>query len=138
MMFDEFTFAVWVGFLPAWLAWEIVTLVRRGHGVHVGTISMVAQRRGWQLSSAVFFWAAMPVHWWAPIRWASTAGTVVFWLLQLALLAWNVARWKRTARPLEEWPRWERWLSWPVWYLVAGPLAAALLFPQAGRLPWGP
>jgi len=138
MTFDDVTFIVWIAILPVWLVWEIVLLVKRGQGVAVRTLSMVAQKRGWQLTAVVYFWTAMPIHWWVPLHWGSTAGGIAFWALQLALFGWNIATWKATGAPLAEWAPWRRWVNWPVWYLVVGPLAAAFLFPQAGATPWAP
>lgn len=134
---DDVTFWVWLGKYPVWLVLELLLLMLRGEGVSVGTLSIVAKTRGRQLTAAIYFDTAMPIHWWAPIGWATAWGTVVFWVLQALLLVWNIIRWRATARPVEEWPRWERWLNWPVWYLAAGPAAAALLFPQGGWVPWG-
>ncbi len=142
--FDRVTFAVWIGTPLAWLVVELAIMwlrLRHGAGEPVAqTISMVARDRGWQLTAAVFFWSAMPVHFWVPGRWASGRGTVAFWCVVAALLAWNVtalaAGW--TATPPAEWSPVLRWLNWPVWYLALGPLAAALLFPQDGPVPWRP
>lgn len=134
---DDITFGVWLSRYPVWLALELFLLWLRGQHISVGTISIVARNRGRQLTASVFFDTAIPVHLWAPIGWASRWGTVAFWMLLALLLVWNVIRWRKTARPLEQWPRWERWLNWPAWYLVAGPLAAAVLFPQNGWVPWG-
>jgi len=139
MTFDDFTFVVWTGFLPVWLVVELVILWRRAkRGLPTRTISMVARDRAWQLTAVVFFWCAMPIHWWVPIGWGTTPGYVAFWVLQALLLAWNITMWRRTAKPLAEWPRWLRWVNWPVWYIPAGALAAALLFPQSGVVPWSP
>jgi len=136
MTLDTVTFLIWVGFLPLWLLWECAVLLLRSREYRARTISMVARDRAWQLTSVVFFWCAMPVHWWIPIGWGSTAGGVAFWTIQAALLVWNVATWRRTSQPLAWWPPWLRWVNWPVWYLVAGPVAAAVLFPQNGAVPW--
>ena len=138
MTFDDATFYVWLAILPVWFVWELVLLWKRGQGVHVRTISMVAQRRGWQLPAVVFFFSSQPVHWWVPIGWGAAWAAVVFWVLIVALLVWNIARWKKTARPLAEWPRWERWFNFPAWYVAGGAIAAALLFPQGGPTPWSP
>ncbi len=135
---DLVTLCVWAGFLPVWLGWEVYLLRKRGQRITVRTLSQVARDRAWQLTAVVFFWTAMPVHWWIPIGWGTTAGGVAFWALQAALLVWNVATWRRTSQPLAWWPAWLRWVNWPVWYLLAGPAAAAILFPQNGAVPWRP
>ncbi len=136
--FDSVTFTVWIGVLPVWFIWECLVLLYRSRDYKVRTISMVARDRAWQFTAAVFFWSAMPMHFWAPLGWASKGGTVAFWSIQAALLTWNIATWKWTSAPLAWWPAWLRWVNWPVWYLVLGPLAAALLFPQDGLTPWSP
>lgn len=134
MNFDFTTFVVWVAILPVWLIWETVVL-KTNHK----TISQVARRRGWQFTAAVFFWTSMPFHWWCPSPVEQfTAGTVIFWVIIAALFVYNVRTWKRHALPLEQWPTWERWLNWPVFYLVAGPIAAVFLFPQRQPTPWLP
>jgi hypothetical protein len=134
MSFDTITFIIWVCFLPIWLVWELYVL-KDGEK----TISQVARQRGWQLSSVVFFWTSMPVHWWLPVPWSgSTAGTVIFWAIIGALLIWNVATWTKTSRKLAFWEPWRLWFNWPMFYVIAGPLAAALLFPQHQSTPWSP
>lgn len=134
MNIDNITFIVWIFTLPVWLIWETVVLTRDAR-----TISQVARDRAWQLTAVVFFFSAMPFHWWCPVPWTGTTlGLVAFWSLQALLLIWNIVMWRKTTAHMAFWPRWLRWLNWPVWYLVLGPLAAILLFPQRQSLPWSP
>lgn len=142
MRTDDVTFIVWIGFLPIWFVVELLLLKRRkdrkpGESI-VKTISQVARQRGWQLSSVVFFWTSMPVHWWLPVPWeATTASSVVFWSIQAVLLVWNIVTWRKwTKRPLDEWPQWLIWVNWPVWYMALGVITAAFLFPQSNVVPW--
>lgn len=143
--FDTVTFWVWFATPFVWLAIELLVFHFRGaprpEGVSIAqTISMIARDRGWQLTSVVFFWTAMPFHWWLHlgIGWASRGGTITFWGIVAVLLAWNLVTlalgW--TTAPLEEWPAWLRWVNWPVFYLLTAPPAAAFLFPQDGPVPW--
>lgn len=134
MNFDSITFVVWIFFLPVWLMWEVFVL-QNGHR----TISEIARQRGWQFTSGVFFWSSMPAHWWIPSPLpCTTAGTIAFWLIILGLFVFNLATWRRNAAPIVFWQSWRRWVNWPVWYVIAGPVAALLLFPQKQLTPWNP
>ncbi len=144
-MSDRVTLAVWAGTPWLWLAVELLILWKRGKwkpgdGTLLHTISMIARDRGWQVPCYAYFWSAMPIHWWVPLGWGSTAGGVAFWSILVVLAGWNAYRLiaRRTTRLLSEWPTWERWLNFPAWYVAGGAVAAALLFPQSGPVPWRP
>lgn len=133
-MTSEVTTAlVLTGFLPVYLARELWVLAR-----HEWTISRVAKSLAWKFSAFVFFWSSMAVHWFVPSPFTATrASSIAFWLLLVAICAWNAAAWRRCSRPVAEWPAWLRWLQWPVLYVAGGALAAWVLFPQTQMVPWG-
>lgn len=110
------------------LAWEVFVLVRRAKDVKVQTISMVALRKGSNLTSVVYVWAGMAAHWWWPSSgFAPAWASVLFWVAAMGLLVWDVAWWKR---PVETWPRWAVWLKDSRIWVVAGLLGGLFLFPQ--------
>lgn len=135
MTVDTVTFWVWVGFWPAWIAWELVLLrLRALPGDKPKTISMVARDRGWQLNSVVYAFGGLTTHfWWPSPHWGSVVGGVAFWVALLVLFGVDVALWPFSP---ERAPRWALWARWPLLWLVVGALAGRFLFPQPGIVPW--
>lgn len=134
MIIDEVTFWLWVAVLPVWLVWELALLRWRSERVMVKTISMVARDHAWHLNSMVYFWGGMGTHWFVPGPWpAGVVPSVVFWLVNAALLVQDVVLW-RTDRRL--WSNYLRWQRFPALWLVIGSAAGILLFPQRGDVPW--
>ncbi len=132
MRADVITFGCLVCFLPVYAVREAWVGYR-----HERKLSQIARDVGWWFTAFVYFWSAMPIHWWVPSPFhASVATTVIFWTIQGLLLVWNVATWKHCALPSAQWPRWLRIVNFPLWYVILGPLAAWTLFPQNQVWPW--
>lgn len=133
---DNLTFWVWVGFVPVWLAWELLLLRWRATKELGGiprTISMIARDRGWQLSSMVYLWCGLASHFWIPSKaYAHPVAGVAFWAVGVALLGWDfsLAGTDRAA-----WPKWQRWARFPALVVALGFACGWLLFPQKGELP---
>lgn len=110
------------------IAWECVTLVgRKMYGWRVRTVSMALRDNRHRLTGIVFAMSGMVTHWWFPTFPTWTVGAVVFWVLALGLLAWDVAWWKR---PVGTWPRWAQTVKDSRWWVLAGLVAGLTLFPQ--------
>lgn len=132
-MIDAITFYVWICTLVPFAIWETYTLAKGEH-----PISVVARARGWTFTAFVYFWASMPIHWHVPSPFHATrTTTTIFWAIQGVILIWNVIMWRRTSRPLNEWPKWLLWIQWPAWYVAGGAISAWTLFPQNQIVPWG-
>jgi hypothetical protein len=123
--FADWTLVVWLSPWAVLAVWEVVALVRRWRGAPGSpTISMVAQRYGYRLTSVAYLWCGMATHWWWPAAaWGPAWLAVAFWLVPVGLLAWDVATWPR---PTTAW-----WRSPLLWGAV-GAAAGRLLFPQRG------
>ncbi len=135
---NNFIFWTTLTFIPVWLIVEITSLLMRGAGWDVipGTISMVMRDRAAHITAVIFFLSGMITHWWwNPPRWASTGGTVSFWVMIIVLLVFDIILWKR---PVETWPMWLQTVLFPRYISLAGLLAGFFLFPQKGKSsPWG-
>ncbi len=126
------TLTLWILLFPwaLWLGWEVYLLVRRGQGVRVKTISMVARDHGPRISSVLYCWSGMAAHWWWPgDHHAAVWGSIAFWALVLVLLAEDVYLW---GIDVKWWPVWLQWQRKPVLILALGFIAGKLLFPQKG------
>lgn len=129
MTLNAFTEGALIWFLVGLIALELVTLVGRLlFGPSVKTISMILRNHRNHTTGVVFALSAMPTHWWVPTFPTYAAGTVVFWLLAIALFVWDLA-WRN--RPLETWPGWAKTLKDSRLWVAAGMLAGLTLFPQA-------
>lgn len=130
MTFDDWTLVVWLSKWAILGVWELLCLILKKR-----TISVIAKTRGgWRISSIVYLDGGLPVHWWVNRDgWASTVGTVVFWLVPVGLLAWDVA-WRK--RNVPDYPKWARYVRWPLVMLVLGGIFAYVFFPQHGPTPW--
>ncbi len=133
---NQITFWVFLSFWPVWLLWEIALLIMRGQGWAEipDTISMVARDRGWHVSSVVYLLGGLATHfWWNSRKWASVAGSIIFWVVVLGLLGQDIYLWNSA---YETWPIWLRIERWPLMWLGLGSLAGRFLFPQRGVMPW--
>lgn len=129
-MTDTLTLGILLFPWALWLVWEIFLLVRRGvlakrHQNIPKTISMVARDARFRLAGPIYLTAGMCAHWWVPWRAATDVGSVVFWLIAMALVTWDVLLWRR------ELAAWERWARLPLVWLALGFGSGLLLFPQA-------
>lgn len=126
-----FTERALLALLLGLIALELVTLVGRLlYGPSVKTVSMILRDKRQHTTGIVFALSAMPTHWWVPTIPTYAAGTVVFWLLALGLLGWDIA-WRN--RPVETWPAWTRIVKDSRVWVVAGLVAGLTLFPQGPR-----
>lgn len=129
-MTDTLTLAILLFPWALWLGWEIYLLVRRGQGVRVATISMVARDRAVHLCSVIYAWGGMAAHWWWPgANHATVAGSVVFWIALVGFLIQDIVLWRTQA---QWWPLWLQWQRKPILILALGFIAGKFLFPQKG------
>lgn len=129
---DKFTFYLVLGFWPIWIIWELILLYLRGHNPSVDLISMVARDRSYQMSALAFAWGSLAAHFWANWRylpWTGWPFGVMFFLLILLVLIWDVALWNA---PYAELPYWIRVVRFPGVMLGLGLLNGFLVFPQRG------
>lgn len=124
MTTNAITLIVFLAFWPVWLAWEIYLLIKRGEGVNVKTLSMVARDRGWQLNSVVYVYCGLAAHFWWTWKSATTLGIIVFWGIAGGRLIGDVVLWIAFSDP----QRW--WHRNPLYWACFGILAGHFLFPQ--------
>lgn len=113
-----------------WMLWELVILYQRrpDSPTKPATISMVAMRHRWHLTSMAYTWGGMGTHWlWPAPAFAPVWMGVAFWVVALGLLISDVALWKSNPAT---WPRWVKLVRLPLLWLALGALAGRLLFPQ--------
>ncbi len=131
---NKFTFAALAGILVFLFVLEICLLILRAQGKYVGTISMVARDRTWYFVMFAFMWGGLASHWWYPAsNWGTTFGSILFWVVALLLLIWDIYLF---GKPVVEWPLWMRFARFPFAWCITGFIMGGLLFPQKGKWPW--
>jgi hypothetical protein len=124
---------VFIGPLLLWLPWEVLVLVLRMRGVHVRTLSMVAQDLGFTgLTSVVYFYVGLCSHFWLN-RWKlellpEWCG-VFFWVIGFAYLALDAF----TTSDHSRWPAWLEVMRWPPVVFGLATASGYLLFWQKGK-----
>jgi hypothetical protein len=133
-MLDSVTLWVFLAFWPVWLTWELILIVRNevevksaSHGALL--LSQIARQRGWQFNSVVYCWLGLGAHFWwngPDVVSPDWLGTVLFWLIAVALVATDAYRkyigfYDWIAQP---------WYRRPLLWAVIGIGAGRVLFPQ--------
>lgn len=128
---NAITLGLLLGTWPVYLAWEVYLLVKRAGGwPKPALISGVAKTQARRWNSLPYIWGGMGAHWFLTHAWATVPGSIVFWVLLLALLVVDVVLLARGVA-YEVLPSWAKWVRHPAAAYLAGNVAGFVLFPQA-------